>query len=173
MTQGNRSEKLVTAEDALKQAILLEMNGREYFLMAAKTARSDAAKELFEFMAHEEEHHLKVLQITFKNLLDKGKWELPTEDELHFAFDNPILNHEFLDKLKDSYFDSSAISVALTLEEKAFKFYQAAEKNTDDPDGKQLFHWLTEWEMDHHERLRSLDEELREEAWNNANFWPM
>ncbi|MCF7802033.1 MAG: ferritin family protein [Candidatus Marinimicrobia bacterium] len=173
MTAANRPEKLVTAEDALKQAILLEMNGHEYFIMAAKMARSEAARELFEFMAKEEEHHLKVLKITFKNLMDSGKWELPTEEELKFAFDDPILNQDFLDKLKDSYFDSSAINVALTLEEKAFKFYQEAEKNTEDPEGKKLFRWLTEWEMEHHERFRKLDDELREEYWNNSNFWPM
>ena len=175
MTQTNQPqpEKLVTAEDALKQAILLEMNGHEYFIMAANSARSKPARELFEFMAAEENHHLKVLKITFNNLLKNGKWELPTKEELNFAFDNPILNHEFMDRLKESYFDSSAISIALTLEEKAFKFYQEAERQTDDPEGKKLFRWLTEWEMEHHERLRGLDEEMREEFWSNSNFWPM
>ena len=56
MTQTNQPqpEKLVTAEDALKQAILLEMNGHEYFIMAANSARSKPARELFEFMAAEE-----------------------------------------------------------------------------------------------------------------------
>ncbi len=174
MNTAPRTEpRLVTAEDALKQAIILEMNGHEYFLMAARTARSDVARELFQFMAREEEHHLKILKITFQNLMNTGKWELPTEDELKFAFDDPILNHEFLDKLKESYFDSSAINIALTLEEKAFKFYQQAEKNTEDPEGKKLFHWLTDWELEHQERLRRLDDDLREEYWNNSNFWPM
>lgn len=173
MTQTHQTGKLVTAEDALKQAMLLEMNGHEYFVMAAKMARSESARELFEFMALEEEHHLKILKITFNNLIKNGKWELPTKEDMVFAFDNPILNHEFLDKLKESYIDSSAISIALTLEEKAFKFYQEAEKQTTDPEGKKLFRWLTEWEMEHHERLRGLDEELREEFWGNSNFWPM
>ncbi len=165
--------KLETVEDALKRAMILEINGKEFFKMAAKTAESDVSREFFEHMVKEEEHHLSILEITFKNLLNEGKVVLPTEEELEFKFDDPIIDKDFLVALKTSRFDSAAISIALTFEEKAFKFYQEAEKNTEDPEAKKLFRWLVEWEIGHHQTLLDLEEDYRQEVWNDSNFWPM
>ncbi len=162
-----------SVENVLKQAMLLEMQGKEFFQMAARTASSPVAQELFEHMVKEEEHHLHILQITFKKYLDEGKVSLPGQDELNLKFDHPVLNRDFLAELKNSHFDSSAINIALTLEERAFKFYKKAESETEDPEMKKLFHWLTDWELDHHRQMLALDEEFREEVWNDSNFWPM
>lgn len=173
MTANQESTAFKSAADVLKRAMLLEMNGREFFRMAAKTASSQVAKELFEHMAKEEEHHLHILEITFKRLIDEGKVVLPTEDELAFGFQDPIIDDSFLADLRNSKFDSSAISIALTLEEKAFKFYQKEEQAATDPEIKQLCNWLIDWEMDHHRKLMALDEDFRQDVWNDANFWPM
>jgi rubrerythrin len=59
---AEKSSEFKSVQDVLKRAILLEMNGKEFFAMAAKTATSKVAKELFEHMVKEEEHHLKILQ---------------------------------------------------------------------------------------------------------------
>ena len=141
--------------------------------MAARTASSAVAKELFEHMVKEEEHHLHILEITFRRHLKDGKVVLPTEKELEFGFKDPILDKSFLAELKNSQFDSSAISIALTLEERAFKFYQKEEAEATDPDIKKLFTWLADWELDHHRKLMELEEDFREEVWNDSNFWPM
>lgn len=161
-----------SVQDVLKRAMLLEMNGKEFFAMAAKTATSAVAKELFEHMVKEEEHHLHILQLTFKRHLEAGKVVLPSEEELAFGFNDPIIDKSFLMELRNSQFDSSAISIALTLEEKAFKFYQKEEQAANDPEIKKLFTWLTDWEIDHHRKLLALEEDFREEVWNDANFWP-
>ncbi len=161
-----------SVQDVLKRAMLLEMNGKEFFAMAAKTATSAVAKELFEHMVKEEEHHLHILQLTFKRHLEAGKVVLPSEKELAFGFNDPIIDKSFLMELRNSQFDSSAISIALTLEEKAFKFYQKEEQAANDPEIKKLFTWLTDWEIDHHRKLLALEEDFREEVWNDANFWP-
>jgi rubrerythrin len=159
--------------DVLKHAMLLEMQGKEFFQMASRTATSPVARELFEHMVKEEEHHLHILQITFKKYIDEGKVELPPEDEMNLKFDDPVLDKDFLMELKNSHFDSSAINIALTLEDRAFKFYQNAERETEDAEIKRLFRWLTDWELDHHRKLLALDEEFRQEVWNDSNFWPM
>ena len=79
-----KTSEFNSVQDVLKRAILLEMNGREFFSMAAKMATSPVAKELFEHMVKEEEHHLHILQLTFKRHLDEGKVVLPSEAELQF-----------------------------------------------------------------------------------------
>jgi len=172
MNASERSSEFKSVQDVLKRAILLEMNGKEFFSMAAKTATSAVAREIFEHMVKEEEHHLQLLQITFKNLMDEGKVVLPTEEELAFGFKDPIIDKSFLMELRNSAFDSSAISIALTLEEKAFKFYQKEEQLATDPEIKKLFTWLTDWEIDHHRKLMALEEDFREQVWNDSNFWP-
>ena len=173
MNTAEKSSEFKSVQDVLKRAILLEMNGKEFFAMAAKTATSAVAKELFEHMVKEEAHHLKILQLTFKRHLDEGKVILPTEEELQFGFKDPIIDKSFLLELRNSDFDSSAISIALTLEERAFKFYQKEEQAATDPDIKKLFTWLTDWEIDHHQKLMALEEDFRQEVWNDSNFWPM
>ncbi len=173
MHASEKSTEFKSVQDVLKRAILLEMNGKEFFNMAAKTATSAVARELFEHMEKEEEHHLHILQLTFKRHLDEGKVVLPSKEELQFGFKDPIIDKSFLMELRNSDFDSSAISIALTLEERAFKFYQKEEKLATDPDIKKLFTWLTDWEIDHHQKLMALEEDFREEVWNDSNFWPM
>ncbi len=173
MNESGKSSEFNSVQDVLKRAILLEMNGKEFFAMAAKIATSKVAKELFEHMVKEEEHHLHILQLTFKRHLDEGKVILPSEEEIQFGFQDPIIDKSFLVELRNSSFDSSAISIALTLEEKAFKFYQKEEQAATDPDIKKLFTWLTDWEIDHHRKLMELDEDFRQEVWNDSNFWPM
>ena len=170
---AEQKSEFKTVQDVLKRAILLEMNGKEFFAMAAKTSTSPVARELFEHMVKEEEHHLHILKLTFQRHLDAGKVILPSEDELAFGFQDPILDKSFLEELKNSNFDSSAISIALTLEERAFKFYQKEEQLATDPEIKTLFTWLTDWEMEHHRKLLALEEDFREEVWNDSNFWPM
>ncbi|MCF7807621.1 MAG: ferritin family protein [Candidatus Marinimicrobia bacterium] len=170
---SDRSSEFNSIQDVLKRAMLLEMNGKEFFRMAARTASSDVAKELFEHMVKEEEHHLHILEITFKRHLDEGKVILPAEAELAFGFKDPIIDKSFLIELKNSQFDSSAISIALTLEERAFKFYQKAEAEASDPEIKKLFTWLADWELEHHQKLMDLEADYREEVWNDSSFWPM
>ena len=119
MSAAEKSTEFKSVQDVLKRAILLEMNGKEFFAMAAKTATSSVAKELFEHMVKEEEHHLHILQLTFKRHLDEGKVVLPSEAEIEFGFQDPIIDKSFLMELRNSSFDSSAISIALTLEERA------------------------------------------------------
>lgn len=170
---SDHSSEFNSIQDVLKRAILLEMNGKEFFTMAAKTASSEVAKELFEHMVKEEEHHLHILEITFKRHLEEGKVILPSEEELDFGFKDPIIDKSFLVELKNSQFDSSAISIALTLEERAFKFYQKEEAAATDPDIKKLFTWLADWELDHHQKLMDLEADYREEVWNDSSFWPM
>ncbi len=173
MQTSEKSTEFKSVQDVLKRAILLEMNGKEFFAMAAKTATSPVAKELFEHMVKEEEHHLHILQLTFKRHLEEGKVVLPSAEELEFGFKDPIIDKSFLMELRNSDFDSSAISIALTLEERAFKFYQKEEKAATDPEIKTLFTWLTDWEIDHHQKLMALEEDFRQEVWNDSNFWPM
>ena len=48
MNTAAKSSEFKSVQDVLKRAILLEMNGKEFFAMAAKTATSPVAKELFE-----------------------------------------------------------------------------------------------------------------------------
>jgi len=170
---SDKSSEFNSIQDVLKRAMLLEMNGKEFFNMAARTASSDVARELFEHMVKEEAHHLHILEITFKRHLEEGKVILPSEEELEFGFKDPVLDKSFLMELKNSQFDSSAISIALTLEERAFKFYQKEEAAATDPDIKQLFTWLADWELDHHRKLMELEEDYRQEVWNDSNFWPM
>lgn len=173
MNTVEKTSEFKSVQDVLKRAILLEMNGKEFFAMAAKTATSAVARELFEHMVKEEQHHLHILQLTFKRHLEEGKVVLPSEKELEFGFKDPIIDKSFLMELRNSDFDSSAISIALTLEERAFKFYQKEEQAATDPEIKTLFTWLTDWEIDHHQKLMALEEDFRQEVWNDSNFWPM
>ncbi|MBE0679428.1 MAG: rubrerythrin, partial [Bacteroidales bacterium] len=41
-----------------------------------------------------------------------------------------------------------------------------------DPNEKELYRMLAEWERGHHKWLMRIDKELREQVWYDNNFWP-
>ena len=72
-----------TAEDILKEAILLETRGKAFYKNVAEKCDSPSAKKIFEMMADEEDLHIKFLSKQFINYTKKHSFlkpDVPKDD---------------------------------------------------------------------------------------------
>ena len=76
------------------------------------------------------------------------------------------------DEISAAGFEAAAISAAIDFENRAVEVYQARADEADDPNEKETYQMLADWERTHHRLLYKLDEDLREQVWYDHNFWP-
>ncbi|GAB4319942.1 MAG: hypothetical protein Kow00127_12240 [Bacteroidales bacterium] len=161
-------------EDILKEAILLEKRGKAFYTTAAEQSKSQAAKKIFKMMAEEEEEHIKFLAKQFKAYHQDHKFtppEKPAEDPNEETVVR-ILTEEIKKEISAAGFEAAAISAAMDFETRAVKIYSERAEEATDPEEKATYRMLAEWESGHHKLLHRLNEDLKEQVWNDNNFWP-
>jgi rubrerythrin len=159
--------------EILKMAILMEKKGHALYRTVAEHTQVPEVANIFELMAKEEELHAEYLtrQLTaFGKGQTLDKLLLPGGDANSIA--NLILSKDLQKKINAAGFEAAAISAAIDMESNAIRFYGERASSATDPNEKELFAWLADWEKGHHKMLQQLDQELREEIWYDNNFWP-
>ena len=160
------------AIDVLKTAILLERRGKAFYTQAARQSESKSAKKIFEMMAEEEDEHLGFLVKQFKNYADTNQFlkidEHPDEDDAAVE----ILTEKVKKEISAAGFEAAAISAAIDFENRAIEVYSNRAEAATDPNEKEMYSMLADWERTHHHLLHDLNEDLKEQIWNDNNFWP-
>jgi rubrerythrin len=165
----NHSDKAI---DVLKTAILLERRGKAFYTQAARQSESKSAKKIFEMMAEEEDAHIDFLTRQFKNYQINQEFlknePAPEEDEAVVE----ILTEQIKKEINAAGFEAAAISAAIDFENKAVEVYSRRAEEATDPNEKEMYKMLADWEKGHHHLLHKLNEDLKEQIWNDNNFWP-
>jgi len=158
--------------DILKEAILLERKGKAFYTQAARASESKSATKIFEMMAEEEDEHINFLTKQFKNYLTNH--EFLVEEGNHEEDDaaSEILTEKIKKEINAASFEAAAISAAIDFENRAIAIYSERAKEATDPKEKEMYQMLADWESGHHHLLHKLNEDLKEQIWNDNNFWP-
>lgn len=163
-----------SALDVLKTAILMEKRGMALYEEVAAKTSSEEVRKIFSIMAEEEKEHAKFLSEQFKNFLSNQsftKQEL-IESKGDDAIANLILSGKIKNQISAAGFEAAAIGAAIDMETKAIEVYSQRASESTDENEKALFSWLANWERDHYKLLIKLDEELKENIWNDNGFFP-
>ncbi len=159
--------------EILKQAILLEKRGKAFYLNATANAQDPDVKRVFQVMADEEEDHVRFLAQQYKAYQQDGKFNSAViEEHDGNTVADQVLTEGLTDKINAASFEAAAIASAIDMENRAIAAYAERAENAEDPDERQFYEWLAEWERGHHKLLYRLDEELKEKIWFDNNFWP-
>jgi rubrerythrin len=75
-------------------------------------------------------------------------------------------------KISAAGFEAAAIAAAIDMEKRAIEIYSKQAERTDDPNERELYQWLADWEKTHLKILNKLDEDLKEKIWFDNQFWP-
>jgi rubrerythrin len=75
-------------------------------------------------------------------------------------------------KISSAGFEAAAISAAIDFEKRAVEVYSRQADISNDPNERDLYRWLAEWEGGHLKILSDMDNELKEKIWNDNQFWP-
>ncbi len=160
--------------DVLKEAVMTEIKGHQLYTHAAETTEDGAARAMFEDLAKDEQQHVQILQSQLESYMNEGKLDLsgihPAEVD-HGA--GHIIDDNFRKSLRRGAFEMAVIGIGVDLENKAISYYREQAEKSDDPDLKQLFTWLSEWEVGHLEALMELEKFTQDEYWANQGFSPM
>ncbi len=167
-------ERVGRMVQAIKDAIMTEIKGQQLYSHAAVTTQDPAAKALFQDLADDESEHMALLEAQYRNLLEEGRIDLsdvhPAEVD-HGA--GHVIDDEFRKSLKRGKFELAVISIGCDLENRAIQYYKEQAEQAEDPDLKQLFTWLSEWEVGHLEQLKDLERMLQDAYWADQGFSPM
>jgi len=160
------------AIEVLKTAILLERRGKAFYTQAARNSESKSATKIFEMMAEEEDEHIDFLVKQFKNYKDYHEFLTndppPEEDDAAIE----ILTENIKKEISAAGFEAAAIGAAIDFENRAIEIYSNRAKEATDPNEKEMYQMLADWEKTHHKLLHDLNEDLKEQIWNDNNFWP-
>jgi len=160
------------ALEVLKNAILLERRGKAFYSQAARQTESKSAKKIFEMMAEEEDEHIEFLTRQFKNYSQHNKFLKVSEHHEEDETVMEILSEKVKNEINAAGFEAAAISAAIDFENRAIEVYSKRAEEADDPEEKAMYQMLADWEKGHHHLLYKLNEDLKEQIWNDNNFWP-
>jgi len=131
------------------------------------------SKTFFKDLANDELEHMNILEKQFKALMKDGKFMAGGFENDGGAITAPdILDESLKDKINAASFEATAITAAISFEQKAIKMYSEREKEAIDPEEKKMYHWLSVWEKTHLKKLMALEASLIENIWNDNSFWP-
>lgn len=158
-----------TAIDILKTAILMEKRGKAFYENVAAQTQNEEVKRIFITMAEEEQTHIEFLSKQFVNYQKNKTF---SKISLHSNEDELILNKAIQDQISAASYEAAAISAAIDMEKKAIEVYSQRAKEATDPNEKEIFDWLANWEKSHFGILLEMNKALTEKAWYDNNFWP-
>jgi rubrerythrin len=159
--------------DILKMAILMEKRGKAFYEAVAEQTKSEAVQKIFTIMASEEQTHIEFLSRQYLNF-QKNR-EFVKDDfngDASESMSDLILNESIKKQISAASYEAAAISAAIDMESNAIEVYSNRAKETTDPNEKELFLWLADWEKGHHKILNDLNEELKQSIWFDNQFWP-
>jgi len=162
-----------SAEDILKTAILLERRGKAFYSTAARETKSEAVCKIFTMMAEEEDEHIAFLSRQFAEYERNGKFaETTVQTRADEAEAVAILSDRVKREISAASYEAAAISAAIDFENRAVEIYQGRSNEAADLNEKSMYQMLADWERTHFRLLYKLDEDLKEQVWNDNNFWP-
>lgn len=159
-----------------KQALVNEVEGREFYRMAAANARLDGVRQMFVFLMEEEERH-RLAILAQIGRAEKGKTsrivrKAADRREIR-KFRSPLFSPDFIARGKDVEGEAAALSIGMTMEKRAIgQFVALRKKVAGDPAAEKIVDTLIAWEQEHLDILAKQYEQLREMYWEEARFWP-
>ena len=148
--------------NGLQFAILLEYEGRDYYLKQAELSKDEGLKVVFRALADEEVNHAKILESKLKGL----PYELKDSTALTGAQKIFKLGKAFKVETTDVPAQLDAYREALKNEQKSIDLYTKKYNKATDSEEKKVFDYLIKQEKEHYDLFDGLIELV-----NRANEW--
>ena len=158
----------------LKDAILTEHTGNQFYETAAEKTSDTQGREVFHMLAAEEALHQQWLKQQYA-IIAAGKHPEPLVDTTAgavFDDDSPIFSKELRDRIAEAHWEMTALSVGLQLELATIERYRGLAADAGAPELQHFFERLMHWEEGHARALERQSKLLREAYWNAAGFAP-
>jgi rubrerythrin len=138
--------------EALKQAMKMEEDGKNYYKQAMDRVESKLAKDVFKSLIKAEERHVRKIKELYRSLSETGQWPnvvLTRENSERSANIFAAAMSDLNEKVKGTTTDIEALKTAAKLEDDGIKYYQAKGDKADDPFEKKFYLLLAHEEGEH------------------------
>lgn len=153
-------------EDAIKEAIKLEINGKNFFTHAAEITHNKLGRKMFQRLADEEVKHLEIFSKLFTSVLKEKDWKKYVRGEELKGKSSLIEELASRMKKAEGKSDIEALSIGMQLEEQAIEYFQKSAEEVDDPQAREIFLNICEEEKFHYDLLQSQRDSL-----THSGFW--
>lgn len=154
----------------IKQAIINELEGYEFYRMAVSHADDQEVKESFKVLAAEEQKHIEWLN----DLFDKIKTD-PEDGFKLAAMENPpspgLYKWENLDRTQAGV-AVSVFGIGMQMEKASIAFYLDAAEKTSFESAKSLYLTLAKWEEVHLATFAKAYDKYQEQWWDDQGYAP-
>ena len=162
---------MVTEQDktleALRIAIQMEIDGKEYYLKASQESSNELGKKLLQSLAAEEDVHRQKFEQIYNAIRNKKAW--PVTDfqpdggkRLRTIFAQA--SEEIGSNIKAPATELDAIRIAMDMENKTYDFYKSQGKIATYEAERDFYHTLAAEEREHHLILLDYYEYLKDPA---------
>ena len=143
---------------ALKDAVQMDVEGRQFYLEAAKKAKSTGVREIMEYLAESEKYHIEKFNQVYRSLETDPSWTEPIA-----AFKPP--QHEpyvcVMAMTKDEQGtggddDLQALKTGIKMEECSIDYYTKLAKETNNPLARRFFMSVAHEERGHYLTLMDM-----------------
>ncbi len=156
--------------ELIKQAILNEIEGYEFYKLASTQTHNTETKEAFLTLATEEMKHVEWLKDLYLSMKDNAT----DAYDLANLQDPPsphIFKWENVDR-KNADLAVSVFSIGMQMEKSAVKFYTEAMSITQNDVARKVYEKLIEWENQHLHQFSDEYELLKRDWWTTQSYAP-
>jgi rubrerythrin len=146
-------EKPAQLLKVLKEAIQVESDGYNFYMVAAEKTEDPKGKKVWSSLAQDELDHGSMLKGLYQAIKEQTGYKFDRKrlrkKKPEARSKSPIFSVEFKKKIKEGHFALCALRMAQLLEKNSIDFYSKNAKKSKHPELKSLFNYLVEWEKDH------------------------
>ena len=176
MKKGPSRARESAVMKGLKQALRNEIDGAEFYRMAAGSARRDAVRQMYRFLMEEEERHRAAIVNQMQRLAEGKGMKFGRSASAGKAlakFNSPLFTADLVKEGRQVEGEVAALSIGMTLEKRAIAQFTALRKAVaGDARAEKVISDLVAWEQDHLDLLMRQYDQMRETYWEEARFWP-
>ena len=152
---------------ALRTAIQMEIDGREFYLKASQASNNELGKNLLQSLAAEEDIHRRNFENIYETIRSKKAW--PETDYksdggqgLRTIFAKAIEERE--SEIKTMPTELESVQTAMAMENKTYDFYRSQSKTATYDSERDFYDALASQESEHHRILLDYYEFLKDPA---------
>lgn len=163
-------EKIFSSElNIVKQALLNEIEGINYFKVSASQFSGQETAKIFESLAHQADEHVEYL-MRLKDQIEKH--EAGIFDKIKPALETQKEEEWSKIKAERTPMALSIFNLGMTIKRNNIEFYEKASEKSAIEDAKKLYKELAYWENFQLGQLKEQYEMLKREWWSDQSFAP-
>jgi len=168
------SDNRDTMLEIVGKAYQIETDGYTFYSMTAERAQKPAVQELFAKLASDEVQHQAFLKSVAKNYDERGVQAFRTDGRIPGAdaLSSQVFTGRFREQAAGAQFELAVLSIGMTLETNAIKYFTTAAKQATDKEVKEFYTFLATWESQHYDALQHLFNLVREDQMGESGFSP-